>query len=573
MVKLLIKMPGKPPYTVDVTKLRVTLGRSVRNDVCLEDPFASRVHAEIRCEGKTCWLTDLGSANGTFVNGVRISGTVQIFPGDRLHIGETLIEVHPLAAAPLATSLTVTGEKLPTPDIVATPETLVSSAQQLTTPAAGLQSVIETVRTAAGKEISPDVDRSKGLVAVISQVGVALLSPLSLDEVLKQIVGLVLEAIPADRAFLLLRESGQGDLICKVACYRGREPAEVENVVTISRSITEEVIGRGRSVLTSDALADERFRQRESIVLSGIRSIMAVPLSVNNQVIGMIYVDSPMNVNCFSDEDLQVLTTIGSVAAIKIENALLLEQRIESERIKQQLNNARDIQFRLLPVTPPTVQNYDLTGISFPCYEVGGDYFDFILLANGRLGIGLGDVAGKGMDAALLMSSLHASVRAQALTPCPIAEKIGAVNRYICENTPMNKFVTLFYGELDPQQHLLTYANAGHNPPLLVRADGRVETLDIGGIPVGISDAIGYDEGTVRFDLGDVLLIFSDGISESVNERGEEFGVTRLVEVVTRYRHLRPAELRDRIEEALSQFVGKARPADDMTLVIVKRVQ
>lgn len=573
MVKLLIKTPGKQPYTVDVAKLRVTLGRSVRNDVCLEDPFASRVHAEIRCEGKTCWLTDLGSANGTFVNGVRISGTVQIFPGDRLHIGETLIEIHPLAAAPLATSQTVTAEKVSTTEIIATPETLVSSAERRVTPMPELLSVIETVRTAGGREISPDVARSKELLAVISQVGLALLSQVSLDEVLKQIVGLVLDAIPADRAFLFLRETGQGDLICKVACYRGREPTEVESVVTISRSITEEVVGRGRSVLTSDALADERFRQRESILLSGIRSIMAVPLSVNNQVIGMIYVDSPMNVNCFGDEDLQLLTTIGSVAAIKIENALLLEQRIESERIKQQLNNARDIQFRLLPVTPPTVANYDLTGISFPCYEVGGDYFDFIPLANGRLGIGLGDVAGKGMDAALLMSSVHASVRAQALTPSSIAEKIGAVNRYICENTPMNKFVTLFYGELDPHEHVLRYTNAGHNSPLLVRADGRVETLDIGGIPVGISEAISYEEGLVRFDPGDVLLLFSDGISESVNERGEEFGVTRLVDVATRYRHLRPAQLRDRIDEALSQFVGKARPADDMTLVIVKRGQ
>ncbi len=573
MVKLVIKTPGKQPSTVEVTKLRVTLGRSVRNDVCLEDPFASRVHAEIRCESDSCWLTDLGSVNGTFVNGVRISGTVQIFPGDRLYIGETLIEVHPSGPALPATSLTRMGEKAPSTEIIATPETLVSSAERLATPAQGLLSVIETVRTASGeKTLSPDVARGKELLALISQVGLALLSQLSLDEVLKQIVGLVLEAVPADRAFLFLREPAQGNLLCKVACYRGQEPTGVPDVVTISRSITEEVIGRGRSVLTSDALADERFRRRESIILSGIRSIMAVPLSVNKQVIGMIYVDSPMSVNCFSDEDLQLLTTIGSVAAIKIENALLVEQRIESERIKQQLNNARDLQFRLLPVTPPAVENYDLTGISFPCYEVGGDYFDFIVLPNGHLGLGLGDVAGKGMDAALLMSSLHASVRAQALTPSSIGEKIGAVNRYICENTPMNKFVTLFYGELDPTRHILTYTNAGHNPPLLVRAEGRVETLDTGGIPVGISEAITYDEGTVRFDPGDVLLLFSDGITESVNERGEEFGVTRLLEVVTHHRHLRPTELRDRIDEALSQFVGKARPADDMTLVIVKRV-
>jgi len=572
MMKLVVRTPGKQPFAVEVTKLRLTLGRSVRNDICLEDPFASRVHAEIRCEGNACLLTDLGSANGTFVNGVRISGTVQIFPGDRVQIGESLIEVQPLAGRALATSVTVIGERLSTAEVVATPETTLTSSEKARG-TSELLSVIETVRSAGVKEVPAEVERGRDLLTVISQVGVALLSQLSLDEVLNQIVNLVLDAIPADRAFLLLRGTGDGDLICKVASYRGREPSQVEQSVRISRSITEEVVGKGRSVLTSDALSDERFRLKESIVLSGIRSVMAVPLSVNKQVIGMIYVDSPMNVNVFTEDDLRLLTTIASVAAIKIENALLLEQRIESERMKQQLNNARDLQFRLLPVTPPAVENYDLTGISFPCYEVGGDYFDFICLEGGNLGIALGDVSGKGMDAAMLMSSLHASIHAQALTRAPVSEMIATVNRYIQESTPPNKFVTLFYGELNPKTHVLTYTNAGHNPPILVRSDGRVETLEIGGIPIGISADVVYDQGQAQLEPGNLLILYSDGISESTNERGDEFGVTRLLDVVRSNRHLKTSQLRDRIDEALSHFVGKARPVDDMTLVIAKRVQ
>jgi serine phosphatase RsbU (regulator of sigma subunit) len=571
MAKLFVRTPGKQPFVVELTKMRMTVGRSVRNDICLEDPFSSRVHAELRCEGESCWLTDLGSANGTFVNGVRVTGTVQLFPGDRVQIGESLMEVQAAAGMTLATSATIIGERVPTEEVIATPETTLSSADRVAV-APDLLSVIETVRSVGTAEQPTGIERSKELLGVISQVGNTLLSQQSLDEVLHQIVGLVLGAVPADRAFLLLRESGEGDLVCKVASYRGREPSKGEQAVKISRSITEEVIGRGKAVLTSDALSDARFRQRESIILSGVRSIMAVPLSVNKQVTGMIYVDSPMNVNCFTDDDLGLLTMIASVAAIKVENALLVEQRIDNERIKQQLNNARDLQFRLLPVTPPTIENYDLTGISFPCYEVGGDYFDFIRLKEGNLGIGLGDVSGKGMDAAMLMSSLHASVRGQALTRAPIREMVGTVNRYIYETTMPNKFVTFFYGELNPQTHQLTYTNAGHNPPLLIRSDGQVDTLEAGGIPLGIVDEMVYEEGRVQFGPGDLMIIYSDGFSESVNELGEEFGVTRLIEVVRKHRHLKATQVRDRIDEAISQFIGKAHPADDMTLVIVKRL-
>jgi serine phosphatase RsbU (regulator of sigma subunit) len=468
--------------------------------------------------------------------------------------------------------MTVAGDKSSTQEIVANPETTLAPTEKPRT-SSGLLSVIETVRSAAGaKAIPAGIERSKELMAVIGNVGAALLSQLSLDEVLDQIVGLVFEAIPADRAFLFLRETGEGGLVCKVASYRGREPAAAERTVKVSHSITQEVVGKGQSVLTTDALSDERFQEKESIVTSRIRSIMAVPLSVNKQVLGMIYVDSPMNINRFTDDDLRLLTTIASVAAIKIENTVLLEQRIENERIKQQLDSARDIQCRLLPVTPPALENYELVGISFPCFEVGGDYFDFIRLGDGQLGIALGDVSGKGIDAALLMSSLHASLRAQALTRAPIPEMIAAVNRYLYENTPPNKFVTLFYGELDPRTHRLTYTNAGHNPPTVVRADGRVENLEASGIPVGILGQTVYEERRILFEPGDLLLLYSDGISESTNETGEEFGLARLLEPVQKYHQLPASALRDRIDEALNQFVGKAPTADDMTLVIVKRV-
>jgi len=569
----LVRTPGHLPVTFEVTKRRIAIGRSARNDLCLDDPFASRVHAELRREGQTVWLTDLGSANGTYVNGVRIREAVPIVPGDRVQIGETILEV--LSGAGFPSGVTsLAGEAVR--EIVARPEVEISSGERPPL-APEVFSVMDSIR-AASASFAPEVDQSRKLLAVISRVGVALLSSLSLEDVLKQIVGLVLDAVPAERAFLLL-QNAQGELVCKVACYRGEEPSEVERTVRISRSIIEEVVGRGRSVLTSDAQADERFRQRDSILLSGIRSILAVPLLVNRReapsaprpIMGMIYVDNPMSAGAFTEEDRQLLTLVASVAAIKIENALLVEQQLENERIKQQLAQARDLQFQLLPIVPPEVEGYDLTGISFPCYEVGGDYFDFIRVPGGDVVFALGDVCGKGMDAAILMSALHASVRAQAMTVGAVAEMATAVNRYLVETTAPNKFATLWLGRLNPRVHELSYTNAGHNPPLLLRARGDVEFLEAGGIPVGVLSEAVYEEERLRLEPGDVLVVFSDGVSESTNEQGEEFGIARLVDVVRRHRELRAASLRDRIEEALSLFVGKAHPADDMTLLILKR--
>ena len=185
--------------------------------------------------------------------------------------------------------------------------------------------------------------------------------------------------------------------------------------------------------------------------------------------------------------------------------------------------------------------------------------------------LAVGDVSGKGTGAALLMSSLHAAVRAQSQTGLPIGQVMGEINQYIFENSPPNKFLTLFYGELDPQTGKLTYSNGGHNAPMLVRRSGEVERLDKGGLPIGMMRGVAYQEGSVEFQPGDVLVIYSDGITESINEREEEFDEERLIEVVKKNLSRSASGIRDRIDEALSRFVGTTAPVDDMTLMIIKR--
>jgi sigma-B regulation protein RsbU (phosphoserine phosphatase) len=244
---------------------------------------------------------------------------------------------------------------------------------------------------------------------------------------------------------------------------------------------------------------------------------------------------------------------------------------MERERLENELQLASEIQQRFQPSAPPKVDGFDLQGISFPCYEVGGDYYDFINLSDGRMLIALGDVSGKGTAAALLMSSLHAAVHAQAETNLSLVQKINAVNKYLAENTPANRFVTLFAAELNPNDGAINFVNAGHNPPIIVHAGGTVEQLGSGGLPLGIMAGFSYTEGKTQLHPGDVLVLYSDGVSEAQNPAGDEFGIERLSDVI--HKHLeKPANrLRDRIEDALSKFADNTPAGDDITFVIVKR--
>ncbi len=570
MPELTIQSPHGASRSVEVAKTRITLGRSPRADVVLDDPFASRLHAELRFEGEECWLQDLGSANGSRLNERPLGReAVPFAAGDVLRIGATKIALAAqVSPADLGRSTSSATSLL---KLVARP----TEAPAATT-TQGLATVLATVHraTAPATAAPPEPDDQvapASTLEVISKVGIALLSTGSLEAVLQQILDHVLERIPAERAFLLLRDPDGGPPEVKAAAWADRRSQPLPERLDISSLIQQEVIERGRSVLTSDAQLDERFKGRESVVLSGVRSVMAVPLATADATLGMIYVDSPLRVRLFDDDDLRLLTTIASVAAIKVHNTLLLEESFEAERLRQQAQSARAIQTRLLPRHPPVVPGYDLTGISLSCYEVGGDYFDFIPLEGQRLALALGDVSGKGLDAAILMSSLHAAVRAQVESGASMVDIAKRVNRYLVQATPANKFATLFCAIVDAGEHRLQCLNAGHNPPIVVRADGRVELIAATAPPVGMIETFRPTEVELALGPGDVLLAYSDGLSEAANAAGEEFGSDRIVEVLLRHRGQGTARLRDRLDEALNTFLGDTSPADDLTLLLVRR--
>ena len=571
MSTFVIRPKDYEPSIVKLDKTKLTIGRSSRNDICISDPFASRLHAEIRRENEQVMLVDNGSANGTFVNGQRVTGSLRLNVGDIVRIGETEIE-YMSGEQDMLSGATVyltglAGQSLPA-DTITSPIPARSTTDLISSIRSGSISGEARASSAARTAMKPEAP-GRDLLSIVSQVGIALLPRTSLEDTLKMTIDLVFQAIPAERGFLFLKENGE--LSCKIARGASQAALPTASQVQLSRSITNKVISEGASVLTSDAMHDPRFQAQHSVVLSQIRSVMAVPLASGEEIFGMVYVDNPFN-NRFQEEDLKVLTTIASVASIKIENDRLLDERLEKRRMEEELKVASEIQMRLQPFAPPKLPGWDMTGVSFPCREIGGDYYDFIhRKRDSHLIVAVGDVSGKGTGAALLMSSLHAAVRAQSQTRASTSEVMGEINQYIFENSPSNKFLTLFYGGLDPNTGTLTYSNGGHNAPMFVRRSGEVERLDKGGLPIGMMQGIVYQEASVTFDPGDVLVIYSDGITESINERDEEFDEERLIEVVKNNLGRSASGIRDRIDEALSRFVGTTAPVDDMTLMIIKR--
>lgn len=535
---------------VELSRLRTTIGRSARSDVCIPDAFASRLHAEVRLEGDMYWLQDLGSANGTRYNGVAVKAAVPLTNGGEIQIGETRI--------------TFDSQK----DALLGGATLIADRTEALDPSKTIS--FQSRRIPTTELLKGQFSSRTELLGLISKVGVALLSASGLDETLNQVASLVFEAVPAERCVIMLRDENNVDeMRIRVARIRGKD--ETLNEVRVSHSVMNEVLKNGKSVLTADAQQDPRFAT-QTMVLQGIRSVLAVPLSVDERnVFGLIYADSPTYETTFTEEHLNILTTLASVASIRVENATLTEERMERERMERELELATEIQQRFQPSAPPKVEGYQFQGISFSCYEIGGDYYDFIARDGDRMVVALGDVSGKGTAAALLMSSLHAAIHAQISAKSSLDETVVSVNQYLVENTPANRFVTLFIGELDLRTGLIRYINAGHNPPLVGKVDGTIVQLDSGGLPLGLMAAAQYDAGELVLGSGDVLVVYSDGVSEATNLADEEFGMERLKAVVKANTQSSASGLRDKVESALSAFTQNAPANDDITLLIVKR--
>ncbi len=524
---------------------RISIGRSGSNDLVFADDVGlSRRHLVLERDGEDWAVEDLGSKNGTQVNGEPVSQRRRLRPGDRITAGRLVILYDdPLGGAPESVVF-VESPLADTP--VST--TIVARVDPARGPDAGAGG--------AGTSFAGADRRVQALI----RAGRELAGHRPLADLFPLILQLAMEAVQAQRGVLLTLEREQ--LLVRAACGAS---------FRISTAVRDRVLRERASLLVRDALSDEALRGRLSIQQQRVRGMMAAPLETEGRVIGLIYVDTPNPSQGFTPEDLDLLAVMANVAAIRLEHARLAEVEQSERMLARELERAAEIQRKLLPEKPPKVEGVELAGYNAPCRTVGGDYYDFLPLDGGRLGLVVADVSGKGMPAALLMSNLQARIQVLAEDPSDLAALLERLNRLLRSSSPPHCFVSLFFGVLDPSSGELVYANAGHNPALLVRTEGRAEWLESGGPVLGILPTVSCEPQRCQLRPGDVLVLYSDGVTEAADPSGVEFGSERLAELCLRHAHLPPSGLLEELRGCLRQWLG-ARPAeDDITLVAVKR--
>jgi phosphoserine phosphatase RsbU/P len=560
---LTVVNPDGSTSKVELTGANIKIGRSSASDLVLQDLNVSRLHAEIVRRPDGYFILDAGGKNGTFLNDKRIDAPTALKPGDRVRLGTTslVFNGHPRSE--------VEFKDLPAP---MGPGTIHLSVDDLKTPAiSGMSVIVGATAPPLSSRRTPGAPASEDGLAtaalgIVFEADKELVFHRPLNELLDKIMDLAGKAVRFERGLLMLRE---GEVLQPHVIRV--PPAEAGRAISVSRTIANRVIQNQESILTSDALVDDRFKAGASVEIQQIRSLMCVPLWNNRDVIGLIYVDSRQRAGLFKLEDLRLLTHLANVAAVKIENARLFEQAVAAERMEQEIQKAAEIQNHLLPAEGPPINGYEVFGTSLMCRAVGGDYYDYLDLDGGRVGVGLGDVAGKGMPAALLMASFQASLRALSELGMPVDETITRMNRVMCKTVPDNRFVTFFYGVLDPGSNTLTYVNAGQTPPYLVRARGGIEQLGQSGPPLGLLDDSTYRPHTLTMEPGDILICYSDGVSEASAPEGHQFGEDRLAALVAQERVRTPGEIVRVVTEAMAAHCAGHTYGDDVTLVILKR--
>ncbi|RMF60341.1 MAG: GAF domain-containing protein, partial [Calditrichaeota bacterium] len=350
----------------------------------------------------------------------------------------------------------------------------------------------------------------------INQLARVISSTMPVNRILDRVISVSVRAIGASQGTIsLLEEQDTRDRFKTLV--RKVDESHFTTKYRLDQDLSGWMIKHRKSLLINDLKNDTTFKGAHS-VSEDIRSVLSVPLLCKGKLIGVLNLFNKKSEGGFTSNDQRLLSIIASQSAQVIENARLYEQEKQLRLIEQELTMARSIQERLLPKEAPDIEGFDVAGASFAAKEVGGDYFDFISLNDGRWAIALGDVSGKGIPAALLMSSVQATLRNQALSAESLVDCMVKSNLFLYNNTESTKFVTLFCGLLEPKRKLFRYVNAGHNYPFYVDTRGSVQKLDVGGLMMGIMPETQYEEASLELHTGDIIVIYSDGVTEAESE-------------------------------------------------------
>ncbi len=415
------------------------------------------------------------------------------------------------------------------------------------------------------------VDKLRLLLDITKKISRSL----DLDEVLNLVMDTLGSLLPYDAAgiYIIDREQSKFDPLGdeRITTFRTEvvRGYDIEELLDLRLKTGEGIVGfvaqKAMPVISPDVRSDPRyFNAREKT-----RSEMVAPVIANDEVIGVFNLESD-ELNTYTEDDLQVLLLLASQVAIIAEKAMLHEELVKKKRLEAQLEVAREVQLSLFPASDPQLPGYDISAYNFPTEEVSGDYYDFAKIHEDQLGLVIADVSGKGVPAALLMAFLRASLRAAIHIGYAPSVTMAKINALLGESIENNQYVTAFYGVLDATNHTLAYANAGHNPPLLMNEDGMARFIERGEIPLGMFRGARYYEYYLQIEPGQTLVLYTDGVTEAADENGEEYGRVRLEQIVREGRDYTARELIAHIYADVLGWTGGRGAHDDITFVIVK---
>jgi phosphoserine phosphatase RsbU/P len=524
------------------------LGRAPECQIQLDSNMVSRRHAQVTRDKASYFVEDLGSGNGTFVNGKRIAERTLLKANDRVKLGPILLRFEP-SDSQQKTMVDQTGNVEITGEMTAT--------------------IMESADNASGFGVLQVQPEAK-LRAVI-EIARGLAGTVDLQAIVPRILETLFSIFPqADRGCVLFKDAETGNMV--PVAQKHRNP-EADETVKLSRTILNKVLADRTGILSADATSDARFEAAASISSLTIRSMMCVPLlGLDGAPMGVINLDTQNVLSRFTKDDLDLLLAVAGQAALSYESARLLTSHMEKIKQDSEMAIARNVQQALLPKVLPQAPGYEFFASYDSALAVGGDYYDAMLLDDGKVCLSFGDVAGKGVPASLVMSRISSVVRSIFKYVDDVEEAIRAVNNHMCSSAVEGRFVTYILALVDTKAHEMQLAIAGHMSPMIRKADGTIEEFDEDsvGVPVGVIEDYPYDELSRPIAPGETILFYTDGVSEAMNPKGELYGDKRVREFL-RTSKGNAAEIgKALLADVRSHANGRAQN-DDITIMIFSR--
>lgn len=550
----LVLLKGGEAVEYELTQDNSSIGRHPDCTIQLDSNMVSRHHARIIHKGGAYHIEDLGSGNGTTVNGKAVTEPTKLSDDDRIKFGplllrfqdETTARPQSFQGAPASFTLNLTGGDDDEGTIMSAIESSSLYGQLEVRPEAKLQAVLEISRSLAGT--------------------------VDLDSLLPKILDTLFGIFPhADRGVILLKDATTGAMIPKVIKHRRDEQ---DDSVKISRTILNKVLEEKTGILSADAASDDRFSASESISSFTIRSMMCVPLlGLDGEPMGMINIDTQNPVNQFKNDDLQLLMAVASQAALSYDNARLLVSHMEKLKQDGEMSIARGVQQALLPEEMPEIPGYEFFAAYEAAQAVGGDYFDVIRLDNRKICLAFGDVAGKGVPASLVMSRLSSVVQSTMGFVSDALDAVIRINKHMCNRAVEGRFVTFVLTIIDLKTHKMQVVNAGHMSPIIRCPDGSIEEFAESaiGVPIGVLEDFPFQVQKRTLQPGETIVVYTDGVSEAMNHESQLYGIGQLREFITK-NPPGPTELGKLILSDVKRHADGRPQNDDITLMSFGRI-